>query len=226
VYKDNLNKEGITGKNSSEIDSLSFVNSKFLKRISDSVFLETYVNSLSSELKLYGYKIYFNNDTDEFLTNSSSGYIINIAQLQLEEYPKPVYDEATYYDSTVYQDFWLNAINLNSWFEISGMNDSQKANKTLYASESASDYFEGKFKANILTQEVTYQYSIDTLELKDIYELAAYAGKKYAAYIYDYLMNLEIRKQLPASSEPYKYMHYNREDGRIEPAYDYRFIPL
>jgi hypothetical protein len=226
VYKDNLNKEGISNTNPSAIDSLLFVNSKFLKRVSDSIFLETYINSLSDELKLYGYKIYFDADSDDFLTNNSSGYIIDIAQLQLEEYLKPVYDEAAYHDSMIYQDFWLNALNLNSWYEISGMNDSQKTKKMLYASETAADYFNGKFKFNLLTEEVTYQYTIDTIALNDVYELAAFAGKKYASYIFDYIMNLEIRKQLPASSQPYKYMHFDRESGRIEPAYDYRFTPL
>jgi len=126
----------------------------------------------------------------------------------------------------IYQDFWLNAVNLNSWYEISGVNDSQKTKKMLYASETAADYFNGKFKFNLLTEEVTYQYTIDTIALNDIYELAAFAGKKYASYIFDYIMNLEIRKQLPASSQPYKYMHFDRESGRIEPAYDYRFTPL
>lgn len=220
VYKTNLKTDSIKGRkqmSQQELDSALFVNSLFLNKISDSVFLEKYFNSLIKGLESYGISVYLDNRLDTLLFLDHPVYMVNVAQLQLEEYVRTVKDSEVFGDYEYFKEFNLNAININSWFEVSRVNDGGKE-QVLYVSDYISDNLNGDFKRHPLTLEVEYFYDISTMELEAIYEVAEMAGRKYARLLFDHFMNEYIEKQMPGNAEPIYYFHYDPVRKSIRPA--------
>ncbi len=68
------------------------------------------------------------------------------------------------------------------------------------------DGFDSKSNFNLWENQIEYNYTIDTLELKDVYNYAVYLGKLYAGYTYDYMMNSYVGKELQKMNYGYQIM--------------------
>lgn len=230
VYKSNL-KEGeiknIGSLNDYVKDSLLFNNSLYLQHISDSVLLDRYFSSLIAELTDYGLNVYTEANIDSFLQLQKPSYIFNLAQIELEEYIVPI-EETEVFDDTIvfYQTFKLNAVSINSWFEVTRMNTDTYKRKVLYTSHYVFDYLKGRFRKHALTGDVKFKYYQKEIDLEDIYSLAAELGKKYAGYIFDYILNEKIKEQLPENVDSDKYYHYDKNTRTLKQAYKERFTEL
>ena len=66
------------------------------------------------------------------------------------------------------------------------------------------DGFDSKTDYSFWTQKIDYSYTIDTLELKDVYNYAVYLGKLYAGYTYDYMLNSYIGKEFKKKGYTYQ----------------------
>ena len=122
----------------------------------------------------------------------------------------------------------LNAIDLNSWFDISRVND-EEDKAMFFASHYLTDELEGFFKHYYFTGEVQFRYDIDTMLVEEIYKLAALSGHLYAGYTFDYLLNKYIDKRMEEEglSRSQIYYHYNRQKRYLTTAKEEdRFIPL
>jgi len=209
-----------------DLDSALFFNSLFLQNLNDSIFFENYVNNLNLGLSRYGFKIFPENMLDSFLLIQSDAYILNIAQIELEEYEMP-YTAEEYFGEYLYSEtIDLNAVSINSWFEITKLNSSENEKKVLYASHVVFDDMSGSFSQNIFTGEVTFSYKIDQMTENDIYELSVLLGAKYAGYTFDYFLNNYIIKYLPEKVHSDKYLHYNPYRKTLTPAFDDCFIEM
>lgn len=211
-----------------ETDSILFENSLYLKHIDDSVVLDYYTSNFITEMKEYGFKVYGKDSLMAFLNGQQNAFIVNMAQLEIEEYLMPIKEEEEFGEYVYYEVIDLNAVNLNSWFEISRVNDDERV-ELFFSSFYATDDLEGYFTFNYFTGSVGFRYSIDTLRLDEIYQLSAMAGYIYAGYTFDYLMNLHVRKRMEQEGRPPTevYFHYNRRNGYITPAKeDTRFLPM
>lgn len=193
--------------------------------VDDSIYLEKYINAFIDELRTLKFKVFIEQAVDTFLRNHPQSYILDMTQVQLDEYFYPLQDEETFGDSTFYKEFDLNAVDATSWFELSKINTAKPVKTVLRSSFTTTDGFEGRFILNGFSSDVQYKYSIDTLALHDIYSLAVYAGRKQASYLYDYFMNQYIALKMPQGVEKQFYMHYDRysnfldfagEDDRFE----------
>ena len=209
----------------SALDSVLLGKSLFLQFISDSLFLDTFTGSYVDGLRSYDYTVFLDSEMDTFLTVDNPEFIVNIAQVELEEYVLPIRDEELVYEYLFYKEIDLNAVSINSWFELTRINDEEELGKeVLFASHYILDDFEGEFKYYPFTGEIQYAYKIDSLLVSDIYGLAGFLGQKYAGYTNDYLMNTYVYKNLPEKLRPKYYFHYNRERGSLVPVEDDRFI--
>jgi len=225
VYKTNLKKSEIgdtTGMNEKETDSALMANSRFLKDISDSAFLETFINSMITEFEQLGIKVFVNNP-DSFLFLPSPAYILNLAQFELEETIRDNKDSEVFEEVTYYKTIKTNALTFNSWFELSWLNPKKEGRKLFFASETISDIVDGYFTQNIITGQVFYKYDIIELDMDIIYKYCDLLGKRYAGYTYDYLMNLYIMQNFPPDVKRRYYMHYDRSVRLLEPSSDDRF---
>ncbi|MCK9617115.1 MAG: hypothetical protein M0R21_04705 [Lentimicrobiaceae bacterium] len=232
LYKINLKSWQAENTNTTKTDSILFAKSTYLKLLSDSLFIARYMNAFSEELGKLHFKVYSPLETTDFLSlDNSDMYIINMAQLQIEEDIIPVTNEAYFADTIhLYNEFGINSVNLCSWFEISGVNNQDSARnsskKLLYSEESAKDYFDGAFKFNVLNQSVYFEYTYDSLQINDIYDLAAYAGAKYGSYFFDYLMNQYISNNFSSGIKPDKYFHFDLATRKLKQVSKYRFIEM
>ncbi len=209
------------------LDSTLISNSLFLQHLDQEEFIHKYNSSFIAELKLLGFDVFTENQMDTFLTlNASKRYLISIAQLELEEYVLPIKDEEIIEGALYYKNVDLNAVNVNSWFDLTKMNDDAQEQQILFTSHYIIDDYESHFKYYPFTGDVSHSYNIDSIVLQDIYYLGSFLGSKYAGYIYDYLMNMFIYNNLPDNISPGIYYHYDRRNGKLYPVYDDRFIPM
>ena len=68
------------------------------------------------------------------------------------------------------------------------------------------DGFDSQAGYSFWEDRIDYSYTIDTLELEDVYNYAVYLGKLYAGYTYDYMMNSYIGAELEKQGYAYQIM--------------------
>lgn len=215
--------EGFNALSDSRQDSALYVDSKFIQFVEDSIYLEQYMNSFINELRSLGFIVFLDHSVDSFLQRQPQSYIVNISQVQLDEYKFPIEDSEPFEDTVYTKSFQLNAVDASAWFELSKINTPNPKKTVLYSSFTASDGFEGNFIINSFTLDIKYRYKIDSLKVKDIYELSAYAGKKDASYLFDFFMNQYIAFHLPTGTEPQYFLHYDRFRKTLSSTEDERF---
>ena len=223
VYKYNHKGEKIEGFDTlgpALQDSVLWARSSYLQYLSDSLLLETYMNRFIKELRDLGFIVYLSDDIDSFMTNKPQSYALDISQVQLDEYLYPLEDEEPFEDTVYYKRFDLNAIDFSCWFELSKANTAKARKTVLYSTHTAYDSFDGQFYLDPWTSKVKYKYKIDTIRIKDVYDMAGYLGKKHAGYLYDYFLNQYIAKNLPPDETLQYYYHYDRMSKNMIPTDD------
>lgn len=210
------------------LDSLLWVNSMFLQYINDSLFLDYYVSNYILELEKLGFTVYGEDSLMSFLSGQSNAFIVNMAQLEVEEYIMPIQEEEQFGEYVYYEVIDLNAINLNSWFEISRVNEEEEM-AMFFASHYLTDGMEGYFRYYWYTGEVGFNYEVDTIPMENLYKLSALAGYVYAGYTFDYLMNKYIDKRMEKEQQQRStiYYRYDRMRKYLDEAdEEERFIPM
>jgi hypothetical protein len=223
LYKYNHKGEAIAHFDSltaAQQDSALFWSSKFIRNIDDSLFLENYVNSFLTELRKLGFTVYLPEAVDSLLKEQPQVYVLNMAQLQLDEYNYPYDDEAVFYDTRYIKTTDLNAVDFSVWYEISKMNSKNPRKTVLYSTHTMTDGLDGSFFLEPFTDEVRYRYRIDSITVNDVLLIATNLGKKHASYLYDFFLNQYIAYHMPQGETPYWYYHYNRFQKRLDPAED------
>jgi hypothetical protein len=209
ILKYNLKEFEIPGVDTLEEyrkDSVLIASSLFLNAISDSMLIEQFTTGFVKKLETYGGRVVLENSIDTLMEKEGNPYIVNIAQFSLEEYIHPYSSEEEVYNEVVVIDgIDLNAINYNLWLELSHMN-TEKKNKILFLSDYLLDTMNGTLKQNLLSGKYSFDYTIDTITVAQVYEFANWFGKKSASYLFDYMMNDYIGENIP---EEYPYERYN-----------------
>ncbi len=231
IYKTSLKDyeiEGVDTMSEDELDSVLYYNSLFLKEIDDSVFIERYVRGYVQELRKLGFDVYRDQEFDTFMSLGKEGYIINLAQISLEEY---VYAYTT--DAMIMQEVVsvsgidLNALNIDTWFEFNSVNLEESESKVFYVSDYIFDDLNGRFIAHLFSAEVKYEFTVDTIMIDTLYSYMWEMGAIYAGYTNDYFLNKHIRKLLPETGQQDMYFHYDRKENRLRLAGDFeRFIEI
>lgn len=210
------------------LDSLLLEKSLYLKYLSDSLFLDYYMSNYNAEMSELGFKVYGEDSLLSFLSGKTSSFIVHIAQLELEEYVMPIKEEEQFGEYLYYEVIDLNAINLNSWFEISRVNE-EEDKAMFFASHYLTDELEGFFKYYYFTDKVQFRFDIDTMLVDEIYKLGALAAHLYAGYTFDYLLNKYIDKRMLEEDRDRSkiFYHYNRQKKYLGTAKEEeRFMPL
>lgn len=213
LFKDNLtiSFDSTLKYSPMQQDSLAWEQSCFVKHVSDSVFLSRFTNSLIERLSLFGYDVYLEGSSDVFLALPDPKWIIQIAQLQLNEehsiYPYNVYSVET--GEPVSDDIRINTVKLESWFEASLANEGRK--QVLYLEGYIQDNVRQGIDFSILEGATNVHLTRDSVGMADVYKMAEELGKKNADLLFDYFMNEYIRMHLPAGMLPKKYYFIDRD---------------
>ena len=212
LYKFSHKGEKIRGFDSlsgSQQDSALLASSSFIRFIDDSTFLDKYVNTFIDELRRIGFRVFVDNNVDTILQEKPQTYVVNMSQVQLDEYFQIYEDSEQVGDTEFYKSFDLNSVDASSWFELSKYNVVKPVKTVLYSSFTASDGITGNFVMNNFTMNLHYRYKIDSLKLNDIYDLASFSGQRDANYLFDYFMNQYISYHMPENMEIMGYLHYS-----------------
>ncbi|MBE0646879.1 MAG: hypothetical protein IH596_03750 [Bacteroidales bacterium] len=226
VYKYNHKGElveDLNQLNQAEQDSALYYSSGFIQYINDSVFLENYVNGFLDELRSLKLDVFIGHEADSFLLSKAQSYEITIAQVQLDEYFYPYEDQEYYYDTLFYKKFDLDAVDFSIWLELSKLGGSGNSKAILYSTHMASDNLEGEFVIDPFRQDVKYSYTVDSLKVEDIPDIASFLGKVHASYLYDFFLNQYVAFHLPKGYQPQFYYHYNRFRNSFIPVEEERF---
>lgn len=228
VFKTNLKAyeiENFDSLNEVQQDSALLANSDFLTEINDTLLVKRLFSSLQAGLSQYGIQSFSRDQLTEFMNLDSPAYQVSLVQLEVEEDVYPYRAEEVFFDTVLYfEDFLLDKVSLNHWFDVSKLNDPDAVNHVLYASHFVMDALEGRFVSNAFTRDVKFKYNLDDMQVEDIYALASMLGEKYAGYLFDYLLNEYIFRNYPEDTGPNVYLHYDRQNKTIYPARDDRFI--
>ncbi|MCB2221094.1 MAG: hypothetical protein KQI35_11920 [Bacteroidetes bacterium] len=229
VFKENLKRSeagDTSGMTGAQVDSLLMAKSILLKDISDSIFLETFINSMMIEFEKLGFKVYNQSYADSILFIKSPAYILNIGQILIEEHYNKYKDQEEIGDYEYFKTIDQNALTFNFWFELGELNDEQQDPKLFFASETINDLVTGYFLENPFTGNVKYKYNVSEIDLDLVYKYCAILGERYAGYTYDYLMNKYIQENWDLYREPYFYMHYKRYNKSLDSTEEERFIEM
>jgi hypothetical protein len=216
IFKYNLKEfeiEGFDTLPGTFRDSLLMEKSLFLKSVVDSTIIEEYTAGLRSGFKKFGAGVLHEDAVDTLMDNGGTSYILNIAQFSLEEYIHPYSTEEWVYDEIIVIDgIDMNAINYNIWLELGRMNSEEK-NQVLFVSDYFHDSMDGTLKQNLITGKMSFDYTIDTISIAQIYDFARRFGEKTAGYLYDYLLNAYIGENIP-EDYPYERIYYHYDPNR------------
>ncbi len=222
-----LNNKPIDFSSSNEslnLDSLSYSESVFLQYLSDSVFLENYMNAFIKHSRNYGFRIFLPDEIENFVSSKEVSYIIRFAQMELTEDTISWEIEEQINFKKAIRLIPINNISLSSWFEIS-QKDSTSYH-VYFDEQSISDKTYGDFRQELWNMDIKYDYTVFKIEMEDIYNFASDMGELHASYFYDLILNTYIWNRLSEEhKEHYIFLHYNHDYHSIEAA-DQSFIRL
>jgi hypothetical protein len=195
LYKDNLTIRFDTAVhyNTDQFDSIAWVQSCYIRRVSDSVFLTGFTNNLIEKLTADGYDVYMDGSSDVFLSLPDPKWIVQIAQLQLNEQHTvnyyelyPVSGGYPYTDS-----LRINKVSLSSWLDVSRANTGNK--QVLYLE----GYIQDDLRSGV---------NFNLLDL----------GRKHAEFLFDYFMNDYIRENIPSGNVKRQYFRYDHKSKSVK----------
>lgn len=227
VNKKVENDEGSFLFSEAKSDTSLLRNSILLPLLNDEAILKPFKESFLKEIASYGFQVYDTSQMDRFMAIHHPSFILNVAQLELQEYLTSYEDAVTVGDDVYTKVIYLNGINVGVWFEVSPINDGENSKiPILFATHDLTDRWDGFFVQRFLTGEIEYRLEIDTLQPIDVVNFASYLGRLYAAYTFDYLLNREIRIKTPIQEQTDSYFRYDPFRKRFFVTDQDRFIEL
>jgi hypothetical protein len=225
LLKDNLtiNYDTAVQFSDDQFDSIAWVQSLFIQHVSDSVFLTTFTNSMIDELSQAGFDVYVDGSSDIFLSLPDPKWMVQIAQLQLNEEHRIEYREVFTLGKgePSYVGFRINQVNLNSWIEVSRANTGNK--QMLYLEGYIQDNFHMGLDFDLLEGSVGLLANRDSLVMDNVYMMAEQSGRKHAELLFDYFMNDYIRVNLPPGILHREYFHYDLKAKSLKRGLTERF---
>ena len=193
-----------------------------LNGFNQDLFLDIMYNAYAETMGDYGVAVYVPEDIDQVQVDTTH-WLVMLSRMEISGRITE-YEDYFFSDTDEYSyKHPLNTVNVASWFEV---NDGDWK-PVLFCEHNLMDGLDSKTDYSFWANSIDYNYTIDTLELKDVYNYAVYLGKLYAGYTYDYMMNNyvgeELKKkgydyQLLLRYDPYrKQLRYAEEDdGFVE----------
>ena len=193
-----------------------------LNGFNQNLFLDVMYNAYAEEMGHYGVEVYVPEDINQVPVDSTH-WLVMLSRMEISGRITE-YEDYLFSDTDEYSyKHPLNTVNVASWFEI---NDSVWK-PVLFCEHNLMDGFDSKTDYSFWTQKLDYSYTIDTLDLDDIYNYAVYLGKLYAGYTYDYMMNSYVSAELKKQNMDYweRYMlRYDPYEKQLRYADDYDYF--
>jgi|GEM_PF-702753 len=196
---------------------------EFISQTDDSLYVEQFMTSIRHYLDVLYVNHYGPDEVDEFFELDVPAYIFAVGQMELLEYV----DQETfagYADGQRYQaSVDVTVLEANVWFEFMKLHDPDEEMQLLFDVRSTSDYVDGRFVRS-RDGSVRFDPQRFPLTLDDVYDLAAFSGKRNAQNIFDHLMNLYVEQSLGRETD--LYFHYDVDEHQLRERDYPPFIPI
>jgi hypothetical protein len=208
-----------------QFDSIAWEQSCFIKHVSDSVFLTTFTNSMIDKLTTDGYDVYVDAGSDVFLSLPDPKWVIQIAQLQLDE--EYTIDYLERYSAETGEPlnegvgYRVNQVSLSSWIEASRANTGIR--QVLYLNAYMEDYVKHGVKFDMMEDSVGLYTNRDSIQMDDVYKMAFDLGQKHAELLFDYFLNDYIRTNMPSGIIKREYFRFDRKSKSVKKGLKERF---
>lgn len=197
------------------LDSFLFQQTKLLKQVSDSIFLENYLNGFINTLRKSGFQVFLPDELEAFKDVESPAYIFKFAQVELSEEVEPYVISEEFSETNFYKSFDLNLVILSNWFEFEARDTAWR--KVFYAEDVVMDEISGEVFMDEVKKIPVLYYAMDSLSVAEVYQMATDVGNKYASFFTDYLMNVYIEKHFPKDIKTSVFFHYDAETKMLFP---------
>ena len=222
VYKENfkINKDSIPEQIR---DSVCISKSILLKNVDDGIILNLLFSCIKSELEQVKFKVYTNDDINKFNLLDSNAFIFNNVQDELDEYNTP-YTFSQFYENKMYHKvIMVNTARINLWYEVSKPNSKENLSKLLFCADSIYDDVDCYIKKINLTKDVKFIFKRKDIDIDDLYDELMDFSVTNSDYIFDYFMNKYINEKYTGKKN-LKYFHYDKQQKKVYPAKDKRFV--
>lgn len=176
---------------------------------SNEELLNIFKLSMKNELQNYGLLVFTEDQMENFLQQDSNMFMLNVAQIELQEFTTMIEDAINVGEAIYTKDIWLNGLNMAVWVELNPTNEQPSQPIVLFAENNLYDRYNGFFTQRFLTGEIDYRLTIDTITLQDARNFVQYLGRLYAAYTFDFLLNRKIERKIPEVHRSGKYLRYD-----------------
>lgn len=195
-----------------------------LSELNDSLALKSFENAYLNMLSKYNVKVYQESAFQEFYERDSLGWIVNVAQMELQEFIEDYEDKDMFYGLSYSKTVPLNALNMAVWIEISQLNKENEKARVYFTDQNLFDRLESDFVYDIFTSSVNYYYAIDSLKIQDVYDFVGFMGRLAASYTYDQILNNKVESKMPQSETQAVFYRYDPFAKRLFPTEFDRFI--
>lgn len=208
------------------LDSLAFSQTKYVQHINNKEFLRQYVAGFTAELDKFGFRVYNDTAAYKFFSDTTKGYIINLAQVELEEFSKQFTSGFMIDENGEPYQFDIDAVALNSWFEIRCSNCDSGLMQVMFAAHSRAGTVKTRMKQNEFTGDLYLGYDVADMNMIDVYGLADMSALQNASYLFDLVMNEYILHQMGDPAAKPAYLHYDVKKKKIKRAGEKKFIRM
>lgn len=191
-------------------DTSLLTQSLILKYLNDREIIQKFKDAYLGELRTFGLTVYEESAIYNFLSIQSNSFVMNVAQMEVQEFDTKKEDAITAHDKLYTKDIWLNGANVGAWFELNQVNASNQVKpNVLFATNDLIEEYNGYFVQKIFTGEIDYRLTIDSINKEKFLSFVQYLGRLYAGYTFDYLMNGFIRGNTAPEKQTDRYFRFD-----------------
>ncbi len=204
-------EQDTSGLKTWQVDSIRYHESEIVQHVNSDSAQDFFFNAFKNQLDQLNFTVYQGNEVAELLNNDTvQPLVLHFPQMELEEFTKPYAYEEYIRGKKYYKNFDLDAVNFNSWLQLSrrGVDGSE----FYFISDSITDVVDGHFYVTEKTGKVKFRYKYHEVKTGDIYRFMQDMGKNYAQYVFDHYLNRFVDANRNKSAKREFLYHYDPAD--------------
>lgn len=207
-------EQDTSGLKTWQIDSIRYHESEIVQHVDPDSAQDFFFKAFAKQLEQLNFEVYQGNEIAELLSNDTAQpLVMRFPQMELEEFTKPWAHEEFIRGRKYYKNFDLDAVNLNSWLQLSRRG--VKGSEFYFVSDSITDVVDGHFYITERTGKVKFRYKYYDVKTEDIYRFMQDMGRNYAQYVFDHYLNRFVKASRNKSTQREFLYHYDPADDNF-----------
>ncbi|MGM0567388.1 MAG: hypothetical protein ACQESX_11560 [Bacteroidota bacterium] len=201
-------EQDTSGLKTWQVDSIRYHESEIVQYVNPDSAQKFFFNAFEKQLEKLDFTVYKGNEIAELISNDTlQPLVMRFPQMELEEFTKPYAHEEFIRGKKYYKNFDLDAVNLNSWLQLSRRG--VEGSEFYFISDSITDVVDGHFYITERTGKVKFRYKYYDVKTDDIYSFMQDMGRNYAQYVFDHYLNRFVDANRNKSAQREFLYHYD-----------------